>query len=256
MAASFFIKLRTSLVAVICFASCGIAVAQTAAEQRQARIEKFRILQAEFKQLREQVQADKIQLDLEKVFEKKILHLVAAHKLSGAQADRLRVAAKGAARQHQKAQHVEGIDLPVWAADFSGYYHRSGELVFVGEWKKSLALEQPIWINAMNEVIAPDEMQEQRDRAEFKLRVVIDNCIYQLDGKLKLKLKLKLRAAIRELIESGIGKELRSFRCESRRMFCYPPAHFLSELTDEKLRELLTDQQVEKWPQVMELILP
>lgn len=250
MTTSLLITVRVGLVAVICATNCGIAVAQATAETRESRLEKFQVLQAEYKALKKQVQADRLLIGMEKFFEKKILKLVEEHKLSDAQAARLRVAAKGAIKQHLKSQPVDAVDLPPWAMEFADYYRRSGDLVFIGEWKKSLALEQPIWGNTVNEMVAPDAAQEMVERQEFQVRIVIDQCIYRLDARLKLK--TEQRAVIRKWVESGIGKDLRNMRCESRQMLSYPLAYFLSELTDEKLRTVLNEQQLAKWPQVME----
>lgn len=253
MAASLLIGIRTGLVAVICVATCGATVAQTLAEQRQVRLQNFQTLRGKYKALKEQVQEDRLLIGLEKIFEKRILKLVEEHKLSDAQAARLRVAAKGAIKQHLKARLVEPSDLPPWAMDFSDYYRRSGDLVFIGEWKKSLALQQPIWVNTVSGMVSPDAAHEMAERQEFQLRVLVDQCLYRLDKRLQLK--TKQRAVIREWIESEIGEDLRHMRCESRQMLSYPLGYFLSEQTDERLKALLSDRQREKWPQVMETMV-
>lgn len=217
--------------------------------------ERLVVLKEEYTALKKKLQTEKRSKALEKYFATQIEKFAKAKKLSPDQIAHLKVASKGAIKHQLKSSEPSAEELPAWAIDFGENYRPCGELVFLGGFSNSNALQQPIWIAATNQFRSPKEIENRKSREEFKFRVLVDVGIVKLDEALKFS--PKQRNGLRELVLARFGDELRRYRFgrEEEYFFLHPLTDSFSRLSGKELATVLREKQLAKWPVAVESLV-
>jgi len=227
-------------------------VAQSENQQQQSRDERIEALRQERKALTEKLKAETTQKALEQLFASRIEKFAKSKKLSPDNVAHLRVAAKGAIKQHLRAMMAPKVDLPVWAEDFPGYYHRSGPLTFLGNFSRKAALQQPVWVDATDKFRSQSEIKNRQSREQFRLRTYVDLFIVRLDNKLKFT--HQQRNALRDLLSSKFGAQWKNYRFAAVEEYWifYPLSNQVLQLTAEELEPVIGAKRLAKWNPVVE----